>query len=88
MKFKSVEEITSAILPIAESMSIEIVEVEAKVTKSPYLTVYIDTENGVDLDTCEKFHNAIDPILDDVEYINQNVSLTIYLPYWPSINTT
>jgi ribosome maturation factor RimP len=70
MKFKSVEEITSAILPIAESMSIEIVEVEAKVTKSPYLTVYIDTENGVDLDTCEKFHNAIDPILDDVDVSN------------------
>lgn len=67
MKFKSVEEITSVLLPIAESMSIEIVEVEAKVTKNSYLTVYIDTESGVDLDTCEKFHNAIDPILDDFD---------------------
>lgn len=67
MKFKSVEEITSALLPIATSMGIEIVEVEAKVTKNPYITVYIDTENGVDLDTCEKFHNAIDPVLDDFD---------------------
>ncbi|MBR2337522.1 MAG: ribosome maturation factor RimP [Clostridia bacterium] len=67
MKFKSVEKITSALLPIATSMGIEIVEVEAKVTKNPYITVYIDTENGVDLDTCEKFHNAIDPVLDDFD---------------------
>ena len=67
MKFKPVEEITSAILPIANSMDIEIVEVEAKVTKSSYITVFIDTESGVDLDTCEKFHNAIDPVLDELD---------------------
>ncbi|MBE5742257.1 MAG: ribosome maturation factor RimP [Clostridiales bacterium] len=67
MKFKSVEEITSAITSLADSMGIEIVEVETKITKSPYITVYIDTENGVDLDTCERFHNAIDPVLDDLD---------------------
>ena len=67
MKFKSVEEITSALLPTATAMGIEIVEVEAKVTKNSYITVYIDTENGVDLDTCEKFHNAIDPVLDEID---------------------
>ena len=67
MKFKTVEEITSVLLPIANSMDIEIVEVEAKVNKNSYITVYIDTENGVDLDTCEKFHNAIDPVLDEFD---------------------
>ncbi|MBQ7373565.1 MAG: ribosome maturation factor RimP [Clostridia bacterium] len=67
MKFKTVEEITSDLLPIANSMDIEIVEVEAKVNKNSYITVYIDTENGVDLDTCEKFHNAIDPVLDEFD---------------------
>ena len=67
MKFKSVEEITAALLPTATSMGIEIVEVEAKVSKNSYITVYIDTENGVDLDTCEKFHNAIDPVLDELD---------------------
>ena len=67
MKFKSVEEITSALLPTATAMAIEIVEVEAKVTKNPYITVYIDTESGVDLDTCEKFHNAIDSVLDEID---------------------
>ena len=67
MKFKSVEEIASALLPTATAMGIEIVEVEAKVTKNSYITVYIDTEEGVDLDTCEKFHNAIDPVLDEID---------------------
>ena len=40
MKFKSVEEITSALLPTATAMGIEIVEVEAKVTKNSYILYY------------------------------------------------
>ena len=67
MKFKSDSEIISAIQPIADEMGVEIVEVVAKVTKEPFITVFIDTENGVDLDTCEKFHNAIDPVLDELD---------------------
>ena len=67
MKFKSVEEITEAIKPTADSMDIEIVEVEVKITKNPYITIYVVTESGVDLDTCEKFHNAIDPVLDELD---------------------
>ena len=67
MKVKPLEEIENALLPIADEMQIEIVEVEFKQGKDPALTVYIDTENGVDLDTCEKFHRAIDPALDELD---------------------
>ena len=67
MKIKPIEEIQSALQPIADEMSIEIVEVEFKQSKSPALTVYIDTETGVDLNTCEAFHRAIDPVLDEVD---------------------
>ena len=67
MKVKSIEEIQNALQPIADEMSIEIVEVEFKQGKEPALTVYIDIEGGVDLDTCEKFHRAIDPVLDEVD---------------------
>ena len=42
-------------------------EVEFKQGKDPALTVYIDTDHGVDLDTCEKFHRAIDPVLDEFD---------------------
>ena len=67
MKVKSIEEIQTALQPIADEMDIEIVEVELKQGKAPALTVYIDVEGGVDLDTCEKFHRAIDPVLDEVD---------------------
>lgn len=67
MKVKTIEEIQNALQPIANEMEIEIVEVEFKQGREPALTVYIDTEGGVDLDTCEKFHRAIDSVLDEVD---------------------
>ena len=67
MKVKTIEEIQNAIQPTADEMAIEIVEVEFKQGREPALTIYIDTENGVDLNTCEAFHRAIDPILDELD---------------------
>ncbi len=67
MKVKTIDEIVSALQPIANEMQIEIVEVEFKQGREPALTVYIDIEGGVDLNTCEKFHRAIDPVLDEVD---------------------
>ena len=67
MKNKSIEEIQATLQPIADEMGIEIVEVEFKQGRSPALTVYIDVECGVDLNTCEKFHRAIDPVLDELD---------------------
>ena len=62
MQIKPVKEIAEFLEKIATPMGIEIVEVEWN-DKATALTVYIETETGVDLDTCEKFHNAIlDPI--------------------------
>ncbi len=67
MKTKPIEEIQTALEPIATEQGLEIVEVEVKQGKSPSITVYIDKEGGVDLDSCEKFHRAIDPVLDEVD---------------------
>lgn len=67
MRVKSVEEIGAAVQETADELGIEIVEIEFKQGKHPSLTFYIDTENGVDLDTCEKFHRAIDPLLDEFD---------------------
>lgn len=66
MKIKGIEEIQAALQSTADEMSIEIVEVEFKQGIAA-LTIYIDTEGGVDLDTCEKFHRTIDPILDELD---------------------
>ena len=67
MKVKSIEDVHSALQPIADGMEIEIVEVDFKQGREPALTVYIDTESGVDLNTCEAFHRAIDPVLDELD---------------------
>ncbi len=67
MKIKSIEEIQGALMPIADEQGLEIVEVEFKQGKEPALTVYIDKEGGVDLNACEQFHRAIDPVLDEVD---------------------
>lgn len=66
MKFKPVAEIAEMLESIAEPMNIEIVEVECN-EKEGALTVYIETESGVDLDTCEKFHNAIFDPIDELD---------------------
>ncbi len=69
MKFKSVQEIQSAVQVAVESLGVEIVEIEPKISKKPSLTFYIDKdmEGGIDLNTLEAFHNAIDPLLDEAD---------------------
>lgn len=62
MNFKTVDEIKTFLEPIAQRLDIEIVDIQTD-ARSNAITVFIETEKGVDLDTCEKFHNAIlDPI--------------------------
>ena len=72
MKFKSTQEILNAVSSAVELLGVEIVEVEPKISKNPTLTFYIDKdmEGGIDLDTLEAFHNAIDPLLDDADVSN------------------
>ena len=72
MKFKSTQEILNAVSSAVELLGVEIVEVEPKISKNPTLTFYIDKdmEGGIDLNTLEAFHNAIDPLLDDADVSN------------------
>lgn len=81
MKTKSIEELKALLESIAEPMNIEIVDVVFKMSKNPSLTVFIDTEDGVDLDTCEKYHNAIDESLDEFDFtFGQTYTLNVSSP--------
>ena len=64
MKVKSSSEIAEFLSAIANPLGITVAEVEFKQGKNPSLTIYIDKEGGVDLDTCELFHRAIDEPID------------------------
>lgn len=67
MKIKPMEEIRALLQSVADGMGVELVDVEFKQGHNPSLTAYIDTEDGVDLDTCEKYHRAIDEALDALD---------------------
>ena len=66
MQIKPIEEIRDFFEKIAVPMDIEIVDVEFDKRNST-LTVFIETEQGVDLNTCEKFHNAIMDPIDELD---------------------
>lgn len=66
MKVKTNEEIKEFLAEIATKMNIRVVDVEFKQGKNPELTIYIDKDGGMDLDTCELFHNAINTPLDEL----------------------
>ena len=80
MKFKPTEEIINFLTKYADELSIEIVDVEAKSGKNPYLTVYIDKDGGVDLDTLEKFHNLINIPLDEFDPYDGPYTLNVSSP--------
>lgn len=62
MNIKPLSELRAFLEGYASPMGIEIVDVEFS-EKDRSLTIFIETPSGVDLDTCEAFHNAImDPI--------------------------
>lgn len=80
MKVKSAEEIRLATQSVADEMQIEIVEIAIKEGKEPSITFFVDTEQGIDLDTCARFHEAIDPILDELDP-------TFSLPYTLNVSS-
>lgn len=67
MKLKTNREILDFLQPFADSEGVELVDVEMKAGKTPSLTVFVDTEDGIDLKTLEKFHNLINDPLDDLD---------------------
>lgn len=70
MTFLSVEEIEKIVSPTVANFGCELVEVEVKAGKNPSLTFYIDKEGGIDINTLEQIHNAIDPLLDEADVSN------------------
>jgi len=58
--------------PIVEKLGYEIVEVEfAKKYNGDNLTIFIDKQGGgIDINDCEKVHNAIDEPLDELNPTN------------------
>lgn len=63
------------------NLGYELYDVEYnKKGKEYYLTIYIDSENGISLDDCEKVTNEINDVLDESDYIKEQYFLEVSSP--------
>ncbi|MCI8641580.1 MAG: ribosome maturation factor RimP [Clostridia bacterium] len=75
------ERVTKLITPIIEKIGYELYDVQYdKEGKNYFLRIYIDKENGIDLNDCEKVNNAITDILDEENYIKEQYFLEVSSP--------
>lgn len=67
--------------PVIKQLGYELYDVEyEKQAKDYYLRIYIDKENGIDLNDCERVSNAISSILDEADYIKGQYFLEVSSP--------
>lgn len=64
-----VRRVTQLVLPLCEQAGVSLWDVTfEKEGRQHILTVYIDREEGVDMDNCETVSRALDPLLDAPEF--------------------
>ncbi len=76
---KNVESIVSEIaLPIVKEVGVELYDVEyVKEGGVWYLRIFIDTEEGVDIEQCEAVSRLLDPALDQADPIKEAYYLEV-----------
>lgn len=73
--------VTELISPVADEMGIILWDVEyVKEGAKKILRITIDSEEGIDINTCEKFHRTIDPMLDEADPIDESYYLEVTSP--------
>ena len=67
--------------PLAEELGYFLWDVEyVKEGAEMYLRITIDSEEGINIEDCEKMHRAIDPLLDEADPIEDAYHLEISSP--------
>lgn len=73
--------VAELVSPVAEEMGIILWDVEyVKEGSKKILRITIDSEEGIDINTCEKFHRTIDPMLDEADPIDESYYLEVTSP--------
>lgn len=72
------ENIENLVKPIIENLGYNLFDViYTKEAKDYYLRIFIDSENGISIEDCEKVSNAINDILDEKDYIKEQYFLEV-----------
>ena len=75
------EKVENLILSEVEKLGYELYDVQyTKEGKDYYLRIFIDKENGIDLNDCEKVSEIVNPILDSADYIKEMYFLEVSSP--------
>lgn len=75
------ESVWAYIEPTVKELGVMIYDIEyVKEGTSWYLRIYIDKENGISIEDCEKVSRAIDPLLDELNVIKSQYSLEVSSP--------
>lgn len=75
------EKVENLVKEPIQNIGYELYDVEySKEGKDYFLRIFIDKENGIDLNDCEKVNNAISDILDEANYIKEQYFLEVSSP--------
>ncbi len=75
------EKVESLIKEKIQELGYELYDVQyAKEGKDYFLRVFIDKEDGIDLNDCEKISNEINPLLDEKDFIKEMYFLEVSSP--------
>ena len=75
------EKVESLIKEKVQELGYELYDVQyAKEGKDYFLRVFIDKEDGIDLNDCEKVSNEINPLLDEKDFIKEMYFLEVSSP--------
>lgn len=78
---KVVEVVEELVTPIVNELNLELVDIEYKKEgKNWFLRVFIDKENGVDIEECEMVSERLSEQLDEVDPIPYNYFLEVSSP--------
>lgn len=81
MKIGVKDKVREVIEPTVSSLGYRIWDVTYQKLGADYhLEITIDSDNGINIDDCEKVHRAIDPILDEYDFIEGFYYLEVSSP--------
>jgi ribosome maturation factor RimP len=74
------DKITAIVEPLLLDLPIELVDVEFVQEREWYLRIFIDKPEGIGIDDCEQLSRALEPILDEIDFIKQAYYLEVSSP--------
>ena len=75
------EKVEKLVKPKIEQLGYKLYDVQyAKEGKDYFLRIFIDKEDGIDLNDCEKVNDGINEILDEADYIKEQYFLEVSSP--------